>query len=278
MSGAMNVRQKLLKGRALVGHVNVAPTVTITAYDSLVTLNVSQKGFKVVATDSEQGDVSDQVTWTGYKSVASGYQTISFGYSISLTDSTGLVNFGSPIPGSPVGSPEGSPYPAGSPFVFPGSPVGSPEGGYKATVAVDGGSAQQIVIYGSSAQTVAALINELNADTTGATWSLSDGNLVCTSSSSGGSPSSSISVVDQGLFAALQIGSPIGSPAVTTINAAVAGTTTTGLLGTGAGPTLTFTVIGTQSVVASFTDSYGVTATDSVQIEVAGSPVGSPAP
>lgn len=299
MSGAMNVRQKLLKGRALIRHVNVAPTVTITAFDSLVTLNVPQKGFTVVATDSEQGDVSNQVVWTGYIGVTSGYQLVSFGRKVTLSDTTGLINFGSPIPGSPVGSPVGSPYPGtGSPLVYPGSPVGSPTGVYRATVSVDGGSAQSIRIVGADAQTIGNLITELNNDTTGAVWSLSNGVIKCTSSSTGGSPSSSIAITDVNLFSSLHIsgygspvGSPIsfspvgsptgtfaGSPALATINSAVAGTTTTGKIGAGATPTLTFTTIGTQSVTATFTDSYGVSTSDTVVIEVAGSPVGSPAP
>jgi hypothetical protein len=72
---------------------------------------------------------------------------------------------------------------------------------YTATINVDGGGAQPISIVGSTAQTYATLITELNADTTGATWSLIGGNLVATSTSSGGG--STIAIVDTDLFSSL---------------------------------------------------------------------------
>lgn len=60
----MNVRQKLLKGRPLTGHVNVAPVVTITAFNTNPANGVPATGFAATATDSEQGDISNQIVWT----------------------------------------------------------------------------------------------------------------------------------------------------------------------------------------------------------------------
>ena len=63
MPGAMNVRQKLAKGRPLVGHSNVGPTVTIdTPYATNPVVNVPTR-YSAVATDAEQGDISDQIVW-----------------------------------------------------------------------------------------------------------------------------------------------------------------------------------------------------------------------
>lgn len=72
---------------------------------------------------------------------------------------------------------------------------------YTANIVVDGGGAQAISIVGSTAQTYATLITELNKDTTGATWSLIDGNVVAVSSSSGGG--STIAITDTNLFSSL---------------------------------------------------------------------------
>lgn len=72
---------------------------------------------------------------------------------------------------------------------------------YTASIVVDGGGAQAISIVGSTAQTYTALIVELNNDTTGATWSIIDGNLVAVSSSAGGG--STIAITDTDLFSSL---------------------------------------------------------------------------
>ena len=56
---------------------------------------------------------------------------------------------------------------------------------YTASVVVDGGASQPIAVTGSAAQTYTTLLAELNADTTGAVWSIEGGNLRCTSSSTG---------------------------------------------------------------------------------------------
>lgn len=71
---------------------------------------------------------------------------------------------------------------------------------YTASIVVDGGTSQSISILGSTAQTYGTLINELNADTFGASWSLVAGNLLCTSDTSGAT--SSIAITAGTLFAA----------------------------------------------------------------------------
>jgi len=72
---------------------------------------------------------------------------------------------------------------------------------YTATVAVDGGLPQLVAVTGSTAQTYTTLISELNADTTGATWALVNGNLRCTSDTP--NSSASVAIVDVDLFATL---------------------------------------------------------------------------
>jgi len=70
---------------------------------------------------------------------------------------------------------------------------------YTAAIVVDGGSSQPIAITGSTAQTHATLIDELNADTTGAVWSITAGSdLIATSDSTG--VASSIAITDTDLF------------------------------------------------------------------------------
>ena len=78
---------------------------------------------------------------------------------------------------------------------------------YTATVKVDGAD-RAVSVVGSAAQTYTDLITELNADTTGATSALVDGNLVITSSSTGAS--SAIAITDVDLFAALTSFSSLG--------------------------------------------------------------------
>ena len=72
---------------------------------------------------------------------------------------------------------------------------------YTATIDVDGGGPQAIAVTGSAAQTYTTLITELNADTTGAVWKLSNGNLIATSNTTSGS--SSIDIVDTDVFSTL---------------------------------------------------------------------------
>jgi hypothetical protein len=72
---------------------------------------------------------------------------------------------------------------------------------YVMDVTIDGGAPQTITVPGTSAQTFTALVNEINADLTGATASLSGGNLVITSDTTGGT--SSVSIVDDDLLASL---------------------------------------------------------------------------
>lgn len=72
---------------------------------------------------------------------------------------------------------------------------------YTASVNVDGSGAQAISIMGSAAQTYAQLLTELQADTTGALWSIEGGNIVCRSNSY--STTSTIAIIDVDLFAAL---------------------------------------------------------------------------
>ena len=88
---------------------------------------------------------------------------------------------------------------------------------YTATVNPDGGGAQAIAITGSTAQTYSTLISELDADTTGASWGLVSGDLVCTSDTTGAS--SSILIADTDLFSTLTT--------FVAVLGAVAGTSTT---------------------------------------------------
>lgn len=72
---------------------------------------------------------------------------------------------------------------------------------YTATINPDGAGAQAIAITGSLAQTYTLLLSELNTDTTGATWSIIGGNVVCTSATTG--EASTIAIVDTDVFATL---------------------------------------------------------------------------
>ena len=76
---------------------------------------------------------------------------------------------------------------------------------YTASVVVDGGGSQAIAVTGSNAQDYEALLAELNADTTGAVWSLTSpnsGGEIQLSSNSLGS-SSTIAITDTDLFSSL---------------------------------------------------------------------------
>ena len=57
---------------------------------------------------------------------------------------------------------------------------------YTAAVVVDGGGSQPISITGGAAQDYTTLLSELTADTTGGTWSITGGNLLLTSDTTGG--------------------------------------------------------------------------------------------
>jgi hypothetical protein len=72
---------------------------------------------------------------------------------------------------------------------------------YTASVVVDGGSPQAIDVTGSAAQTYTTLLTALNDDTTGAVWSLTGGNLLLTSDSTG--VNSSIAITDTDVFSTL---------------------------------------------------------------------------
>ncbi|KKM79173.1 hypothetical protein LCGC14_1352580 [marine sediment metagenome] len=67
---------------------------------------------------------------------------------------------------------------------------------YTATIAIDGGGAQPIAVPGSNAQNYLELVNEINDDLTGATASITDGNVRITSDTTG--TSSTVSIVDTG--------------------------------------------------------------------------------
>ena len=60
----MSPRIKLKKGRALVGHPNVDPTINITVFVGTVAVDVADGPYVAVALDAEQGDISSQIIWT----------------------------------------------------------------------------------------------------------------------------------------------------------------------------------------------------------------------
>ena len=72
---------------------------------------------------------------------------------------------------------------------------------YTASVVVDGCGSQPIAVTGSAAQTYTTLLSELNTDTTGGTWSITGGNLLLTSDTTG--LSSAIAITDTDLFSTL---------------------------------------------------------------------------
>jgi hypothetical protein len=87
MSGSMNVRQKLAKGRPLKGYAskNVGPTVTITGYVPTPNVNNPTVGFTATAVDPEQGDISNQIVWTTTTTSASPVLTTQIGSGKSPT-------------------------------------------------------------------------------------------------------------------------------------------------------------------------------------------------
>jgi len=99
---------------------------------------------------------------------SAGYQEVDVGGARVGGDSTGLTN-------------DGTSY-----FIF---------------IFVDGGGSQFFAVTGSDAQTYTTLIADMNSNTTGAVWSLTNGNLRATSDSTGAS--STINIVDNTLLLSL---------------------------------------------------------------------------
>ena len=150
---------------------------------------------------------------------------------------------------------------AGGATTFP-APIPGTTTAYDATVTVDGGVGQSILFFGGVAQDYTTLLGELNADTTGATWSLVGGDLQCTSDSTG--ISSTILIAAGGgndLFAALTdwTAFTVATPGVDPM---------TGTLGTGAAATLTFPTLGAQTLRAEAADSFAVVGFDTAAIIV----------
>ena len=104
----------------------------------------------------------------------------------------------------------------GNPAITFSAPTPGATPVFTATVNIDGGGNDPISIVGDDALTYADLITELDADTSGASWSLASGDLVVTSDTTG--VASTISVLDTNLFSTM--------PLFNAINGAVAGTTT----------------------------------------------------
>ena len=83
MAGAMNVRQKLAKGRPLKGHSNTGATVTITVVPAgNPEVGTPKDGFEATAIDPEQGDISNQIVW---KQLGEGNPIVGTGTPASLT-------------------------------------------------------------------------------------------------------------------------------------------------------------------------------------------------
>lgn len=156
-------------------------------------------------------DGAKQEEVDGVLSAYGAYQsaTGSPGYLLTVVDPTAgsqTVNFGGTLAGSPIG---GSPYTAtglsnatntAGVMTVPLNQVGSPEGDvvggdntglannatvYSAFISVDGGAQQHVTVVGSAAQTYTALLSQINTDLTGATASLSSGDLIVTSGTTG---------------------------------------------------------------------------------------------
>ena len=87
MAGAMNVRQKLKRGRPLTGHSNVAPTISIDGSSpGAVMAGVPTSGFSATVYDAEQGDISSQVVWSIPTSASpAGTQVLGVGSPVALT-------------------------------------------------------------------------------------------------------------------------------------------------------------------------------------------------
>ena len=194
--GNMAPKQKVRAGRVVVGYPNQGPLVLILSHPDAVQ-NVPKSGYLAIATDTEQGDISNTIIWKGRTQVAApatnGLWTVGLNFvgspsaPVQVSDPTGLA----PDTAGGEGVDFGAAITAGSPSTPTNLPIGSPEVAYTASVDVDGPK-QQISIMPSNAQTFADLIDELNTQTTGATWSIVGGDLYCTSDSKGGSSSIAI--------------------------------------------------------------------------------------
>lgn len=194
-----------------------------------------------------------------------GYSTVTFSTAITGTDATGLdslaaasngtasVSFLAPKTGTSA-SGLGAAATAGRQDVTitPAFTAGTAATGlandttaYTATITVDG-VAKSISVVGSSAQTVAGLLTEINADLgASAVASLASGNIRVTSATTGAT--STVAITDVDLFA--------GLTGTAVVSAAVAGTAA---VNAGAIYTATVEVDGVSHKV-SFTGSAGVT-------------------
>lgn len=194
MSGALAPVQKVKKGRPLAGFPNTDPVVTITFAKSTVTVDVPEPSGEYTATaiDAEQGDIAASLVWTTLTVVAGeGSQIVNVGGEGGGV-STGLAADTAGFQAVDMGA-----------AVAGGTPTGLANDAtvYTATVNPDAGGAQPIAVTGSAAQIYSTLITELDTDTTGASWSIVGGDLVCTSDTTGAS--STIALVDTDLFLTL---------------------------------------------------------------------------
>jgi len=129
------------------------------------------------ATDSTPGIVKIGEHLYIQDTATAGIWTVDMGGSVSGGDSTGLAND------------------ACSSYTF--------------TVEVDGGATQTVSVSGNDAQTFSDLIDEINDDLSGATASISGGDIVITSSTSG--KLSSVEITSDSLFACLTGYDDLGS-------------------------------------------------------------------
>jgi hypothetical protein len=146
-------------------------------------------------------DVTSSISWREpavvcadglYKPLATkGYQNVEFTVAKIGTDATGLVttrgtqavDFGAAVTGATA------------------TGLTNDATVYTATVNVDGAGAQSLSIIGSTAQTFATLITQLDIDTANASWSIVAGDLVATSDSYG--TTSTILIADTNLFSSI---------------------------------------------------------------------------
>lgn len=233
MSGALSPHMKIKKGRPLDNWPggNTPPVINITDFEANpdLTNNPFTSEYVAVATDAEQGDISANIEWSIAASIATqGLQGVDLGGVPPGGNASGLANDATV---------------------------------YTATVDVDGAEAPQaIAITGTAAQTMQTLLDELNADTTGATWTLAGNGLICRSDSTG--ISSSINLVDTNLFSTVT--------GFSSVEGAVNGVDQVDSQGEGFGgtPSLSFLVQGLQTIEASITDGFGVTVVDTETITV----------
>ena len=352
MSGAMAPRQKVARGRPLVGFPNTDPVVTITFAKSPVTVSVPQASGEYTATavDAEQGDIASSLVWTtltvpagegfqvvnvgggegggnstglapdtagfadatngsllGAQVTAAGAATYDFDVTIdggglqqlSITTSGGetytalaalmsaavtggTVAYNDPafafrVTSSTTGASSAATIAVGTlgsgggdlfaaldaaetvTHTFP-APTAGTSTTYTASVSINGGEGQAISIVGDDAQTYTELLAELEADTITSEWTITGGNVRCTSDTSGAV--SSVSITDTDLFSSLT--------EFVSILAAVPGTDAVfGTIGTGPSPAgMTFPLVGAQTVTATATDAFGATGDDTAGVTV----------